>query len=267
MGLEGSGWSTAIARVYMAAALIAALVWHERKTGRLLAQISWRPEFPRIRRLIALGLPAAGQIGIEGGVFAVVTVLVARLDEVSLAAHSIAVNIISTTFMVPLGISSAAAVRVGQAWGSKDARGAGHAGWAAVLFGAIFMGTAGLSFWVIPHWIIRIFSSDPAVIMRGTVLLEIAAFFQLFDGFQVVTTGALRGLGDTRTPMLTHLAGYWAIGLPIGYALCFWYGWGASGIWVGLSIALIFIGSILLFVWRARVRALSIKSHLGKQVS
>jgi multidrug resistance protein, MATE family len=255
MGLEGSGWSTAIARVYMAAILLIALVRHERATGRLLATISWRPEFPRIRRLIALGLPAAGQIGIEGGVFAVATVLCARLDEVSLAAHSIAINVVSTTFMVPLGISSAAAVRVGQAVGRKDVRGVALSGWTAVLLGASFMGAAALALWLIPRWIVRIFSSDPAVIASGAVLLEICAAFQLFDGFQVVTTGALRGLGDTHTPMLAHLAGYWAIGLPIGYWLCFHYGWGAAGIWVGLSLALILIGATLLLVWRARVRS------------
>jgi MATE family multidrug resistance protein len=257
MGLEGSGWSTAIARVYMAAVLLAAVVWHERATGRLLAQISWRPDWERMRRLMALGLPAAGQIGIEGGVFAVVTVMAARLDEVSLAAHSIAINVVSTTFMVPLGISSAAAVRVGQAVGRKDPRGVGLSGWTAILLGALFMGSAGLALWLVPRWIVRVFSSDPAVIASGAVLLEICAAFQLFDGFQVVTTGALRGLGDTRTPMLAHLAGYWAVGLPISYALCFRYGWGAAGLWVGMSTALILIGATLLLVWRARVGRLA----------
>ncbi len=254
MGLEGSGWSTAIARVYMAAVLAIAIARHERATGRLLAKASWRPDFARIRRLVGLGMPAAGQIGIEGGVFAVATVLCARLDEVALAAHSIAVNVVSTTFMVPLGISSAAAVRVGHAVGRRDARGVALSGWTAVLLGALFMGSAAVALWLIPRAIVRIFSSDDAVIASGAVLLEICAAFQLFDGFQVVTTGALRGLGDTRSPMLAHLAGYWAIGLPIGYALCFHYRWGAAGIWAGLSLALILIGLTLLMVWRIRVR-------------
>ncbi|HUI77535.1 MAG TPA: MATE family efflux transporter [Bryobacteraceae bacterium] len=256
MGLEGSGWSTAIARLYMAAVLFVALIWHERATGRLLIQISWRPHWDRIRRLILLGVPAAGQIGIEGGLFAVVTVLVAKLDEASLAAHSITVNVVSTTFMVPLGISSAAAVRVGQAVGRKDLRGVALSGWTAVLFGALFMGSAGLALGFLPRWIVRVFSADPAVISSGAVLLQIAALFQLFDGFQVVSTGALRGLGDTRTPMLAHLAGYWVVGLPISYVLCFHFGWGARGIWTGLSIALILIGASLLLVWRGRVRSL-----------
>ncbi|MBZ5579985.1 MAG: MATE family efflux transporter [Acidobacteriia bacterium] len=254
MGLEGSGWSTSIARVYMAAVLVAALLWHERRSGNLLARISWRPDFARARRLVALGLPAALQIGIEGGVFGVVTVFASRLDEVSLAAHAIAVNVVSTTFMVPLGISSAAAVRVGQAWGRKDSRGAALSGWTAVGLGAAFMGSAGLALAMFPQSIVRVFSGDAAVIASGALLLQIAALFQLFDGFQIVTTGALRGLGDTHTPMLTHLGGYWAIGLPIGYALCFPYHWGAPGIWVGLTTALILIGVTLLAVWDGRVR-------------
>ena len=260
MGLEGSGWSTAIARVYMALVLSAALVWHERATGRLLAQISWQPHWARIRRLIALGLPAAGQIGIEGGIFAVATVLVAKMDEVSLAAHSITVSVVSTTFMVPLGISSAAAVRVGQAFGRKDLHAVALSGWTAVSFGALFMGSAGLALGFAPRLIARVFTSDPAVIAACAGLLQIAALFQLFDGFQVVSTGALRGLGDTRTPMLAHLTGYWAIGLPISYVLSFHFGWGARGIWAGLSTALILIGVCLLLVWRARTRRLPVES-------
>jgi MATE family multidrug resistance protein len=256
MGLEGSGWSTAIARLYMAGVLLAALVWHERKSGDLKARFAWRPNWTRMLCLVRLGLPAAMQIAIEGGVFGVVTVLAARLDEVSLAAHSIAVNVVSTTFMVPLGISSAAAVRVGQAVGRQDPHGTAASGWTALGLSTLFMGSAGLALALAPHTIVRVFSGDRAVVAQGSVLLQIAALFQLFDGFQIVTTGALRGLGDTRTPMLVHLAGYWAIGLPIGYALCFYYRWGAAGIWAGLSTALIAIGASLVLLWRHRVRRL-----------
>jgi MATE family multidrug resistance protein len=256
MGLAGSGWSTAVSRVYMAAVLLAALVWHERSCGWLLLRLSWRPDWTRVRRLLSLGLPAASQIGIEGGVFGLVTVFASRLDEVSLAAHAVAVNVVSTTFMVPLGISSAAAVRVGQACGRRDPHGAALSGWTAVLLGASFMGCAGVALALIPRAIVRVYSASDAVIAGGAVLVQIAALFQLFDGFQVVTTGALRGLGDTRSPMLAHFAGYWAIGVPIGYILCFHYRWGAPGIWVGLSTALILIGAALLLVWRSRVHRL-----------
>jgi MATE family multidrug resistance protein len=253
MGLEGSGWSTTLARAYMAAVLLAAIVWQEHKSGRLLFCISWRPDLVRIRRLIALGLPAAAQFALEGGVFGVIAVLAARLDEASLAAHSIAVLVISGTYMVPLGISSAAAVRVGHAVGRKDRTGVAASGWAALLLSVLFMGAAGLAFSMAPRWIVRIFIDDAGVVGIGAVLLRIAAFFELFDGVQVVATGALRGLGDTRTPMLAHFAGYWIIGLPVAYILCFPMGWGAAGIWVGLCAALIPIGAALVLVWRCRV--------------
>ena len=255
MGLAGSGWATSLSRLYMMLVLLAAVLWHDAR-GERSAPAPWRPDFARLRRLVALGLPATGQIAFEGAVFGLVTVLAAKLDAVSLAAHGIAVQVISTTFMVPLGISSAAAVRVGQAMGRRDARGVAAAGWSALLLSSLFMGAAGIALWTIPRWIVRLFIADAAVIGAGTVLLRIAAFFELFDGLQVVATGALRGIGDTRTPMLAHLIGYWAIGMPIVYILCFPLGWGARGIWIGLSTALILIGAALAQAWRHRLRRL-----------
>ncbi|MGA2269351.1 MAG: MATE family efflux transporter [Bryobacteraceae bacterium] len=255
MGLEGSGWSTTVARVYMAAVLLAAIAWHERESGNLLFRMSWRPDLARLWRLLDLGLPAALQILIEGGLFGVIAVLAARLDEVSLAAHGIAVNVVATTYMVPLGISSAAAVRVGQAVGRKDRLGVATSGWTALMLGTLFMSAAGLALWMAPRWILRIFTADAAVIVSGAALLRIAALFELFDGFQTVTTGALRGLADTRSPMLAHLAGYWLIGLPVSYVLCFPLGWGVPGIWVGLTTALILIGVALVWVWKDRISA------------
>ncbi len=258
MGLQGSGWSTSMARVYMAAVLLAAIVWHERQAGNLLSYISWRPDFARLRRLFALGLPSAAQFGLEGAVFGVVSVLAARLPETSLAAHGIAVQVIATTYMVPLGISSAAAVRVGQAVGRRDRQGARASGWAALLLSCLFMGAAGLALWTVPRSIMRLFIGDAAVIGAGGVLLRIAAFLELFDGVQVVATGALRGLGDTRTPMLAHFTGYWLIGLPVAYVLGFPYGWGVTGIWVGLTSALILIGAVLVVVWTYRSSRLNL---------
>ena len=254
MGLEGSGWSTTLSRCYMAGVLLATILWHERKTGGLLFAISWRPAAARVRRLLLLGLPASAQMVFEGSVFGFVTVLAAKLDEASLAAHSIAVQTIATTFMVPLGISSAAAVRVGQAAGRKDPHGIAAAGWTALALSGVFMGSAGILLWTRPQWIVGLFIHNAAVIRTGGTLLRIAAFFELFDGFQVVATGGLRGLGDTRSPMLAHFTGYWVIGLPIAYLLCFHWNWGVSGIWVGLTTALILIGVVLVAVWNRAVR-------------
>jgi MATE family multidrug resistance protein len=252
MGLEGSGYATSVSRLYMAVAMFAAVLWEERKSNYLMFAISWRPEWSRLRELVRLGLPATGQIAFEGAVFGVVTVLAAKLDAVSLAAHGIAVQVISTTFMVPLGISSAAAVRVGQAVGREDARGVAAAGWAALVIAGAFMTAAGLLLWVAPGFIVRLFIADAAVIAAGATLLRIAAFFELFDGLQVVATGALRGVGNTATPMIVHIIGYWVIGMPIVYVLCFTLGWGAVGIWIGLSVALILIGVALAAAWRLK---------------
>lgn len=254
LGVAGSALSTSLSRAYLAGVLAVVVIWNERRSGNLLFHISWRPDLARIRRLIQLGLPAAGQILFEGAVFAVVTVMVARLDEASLAAHGIAVNVISTTYMVPLGISSAAAVRVGQAYGRRDIHGAAAAGWTALLLSALFMGAAGVLLAIVPQFIVRLYIGNAAVIAVGALLLRIAAVFELFDGFQVVTGGALRGLGDTRTPMLVHLAGYWAVGMPVAYTLCFPLGWGAAGIWVGLSAALVLIGAALVMFWKRAIR-------------
>jgi multidrug resistance protein, MATE family len=255
-GTVGSGWSTCVSRVYMAVVLLGYIVYHDHRHKTGLRQHPRRPHFGRIRRLIILGFPAAMQFSFEVGVFAAATALIGKLGAVPLASHQIALNTASLTYMVPLGISSAAAVRVGQAVGRRDARAASHAGWTAMALGVAFMACAAAAFILAPRFIVRLFSPDQAVIRAGGQLLVVAAFFQLFDGAQAVTTGALRGLGDTRSPMLCHLFFYWAIGLPLGYWLGFHRGWGAPGIWAGLSLAIILIGITLLFVWRHRMRHL-----------
>jgi MATE family multidrug resistance protein len=255
MGLTGSGWSTSISRVYLAAVMLAAILWESRRSQQATGRVIWHPDWARLRKLITLGLPATGQIAFEGAVFGVVTVMAARLDEISLAAHGIAVQVIATTYMVPLGVSSAAAVRVGHAVGRGDERGAAAAGWASITVAALFMSAAGIALWTAPRLIVRRFIADTAVIALGVTLLRIAAFFELFDGLQVAATGALRGLGDTRSAMIAHFIGYWVIGMPVAWALCFPAGWGARGIWIGLSAALILIGAALVAVWRGRLRS------------
>jgi len=240
----------------MAAVLVGYLLWYDRKHRTDLLRTPIEPDLRRIRRLIALGLPAGLQITLEIGVFTVATALIGRLGAVPLASHQIAMNTIAFTYMIPLGISSAAAVRVGQALGRKDPNGAADAGGTAIVFGAAFMSLAAIALVVFPRWIARIFTPDEAVIRTAINLLAAGAAFQLFDGIQTVATGALRGAGDTRTPMVCHLAAYWFIGLPLGAWLCFRRGWGAIGLWVGLSLALILIGCVLLMVWQRKVRRL-----------
>ena len=255
MGTVGSGWSTCISRIYMAGVLMIYCIYYEVRHKRGLFDASRIPHLPRVRQLLRLGFPAAMQIGFEIGVLAVAAMLIAKLGPVPLASHQVALNTVSFTYMVPLGIGSAAAVRVGQALGRKDPHEASRAGWTAIALGAVFMFVMALILWLVPSYIVRIYTPDPAVIAVASGLLFVGAFFQLFDGIQVVATGALRGAGDTRSPMLCHLIYYWVVGLPVGAYLCFHLGWGAKGFWVGFCIALILIGSTLLYVWRKTERA------------
>ncbi len=253
LGAEGAGWATCASRIYMMA-VMAFVLW---KVDPDVFRISWKPDVRRMWALVRLGAPAAGQMAVEIGVFATVTVLVSRLNATALAGHQIALTTVSTTFMMPLGISSAAAVRVGFAVGREDRHAAARAGWTAVGLGSAVMSAAALALIVIPEWIARLFTPDANVIATAATILRVAAFFQLFDGLQIVVTGSLRGAGDTRTPMICHFIGYWILGLPLGAMLCFGRGWGAPGLWVGLSAGLIAIGLALILFWWRTARAWS----------
>ena len=254
MGTTGSGWSTCIARVYMALVLLGTLFWVESK--RKIARWQGSPpiDFGRMLQLLRLGLPAAAQILLEIGAFAVAAALCGRLGPVPLSGHEVALSCAAVAFMVPLGVSSAAAVRVGQELGRGDLAAARRAGWSAILLGVGFMTCSGLIFVTAGRMLARGFTSDPDVIRLGATLLLVAAVFQMFDGLQVVTTGALRGAGDTHTAMLANLLAYWFIGLPLGYLLGFTLHWGAVGVWIGLCLGLMLIGSALVVAWNRRMR-------------
>ncbi len=252
MGITGSGWSTCMARAYMACCLAITLLWVESKRLRPGWMGTLRIDVRRMAELLKLGAPAATQILCEIGAFSAATALCAKLGPVPLAGHEIALNCAALTFMVPLGVSSAAAVRVGQQLGRRDPKGARRAGWSAILIGVGFMTCSGSVFVSMPTLIARLFTPDPSVIRVGAQLLLVAAAFQLFDGLQTVATGALRGAADTRTPMLANFLAYWLVGLPVGYVLCFRLGWGALGIWIGLCGGLMMIGSALLITWHKK---------------
>jgi MATE family multidrug resistance protein len=259
LGVTGAAWATVGSRVVMAGFLLLVIAHRERGLQPGLLQTPLRVDLSWMRRLLVLGSPAALQITLEVGVFAAATALAGRLVPAALAAHQIALNVAAFAFMVPFGVSSAGAVRVGHAVGRVDPHAASRAGWTALLFGVGFMTLAALTFVTIPSLLISAFTTDPRVLDIGVSLLLVAAVFQMFDGLQVVATGVLRGLGDTRTPMLWNLAGHWLIGLPLGYTLCFNVGFGVVGLWWGLSTGLIICGIALLAVWRQRIHALVAK--------
>jgi MATE family multidrug resistance protein len=249
MGVRGSAYATLAARIFMAAWLLIVIIRHEAHVTPRLRDTPLGLDISRVRRLFVLGFPAAGQMVLEVGVFSAATALAGRVSAEALAAHLIAMNFAALTFMVPLGVASAAAVRVGQAIGRRDPRGAASAGWTAIAIGVGFMTSAAIVFLIMPRALIRLFTHDAAVLETGVSLLFVAAVFQLFDGLQGVTTGVLRGLGDTRTAMLWNLAGHWVVGLPLGYLLCFRWGLGVVGLWWGLSVGLIICGVALILVW------------------
>ena len=255
MGVPGAAWATVLSRVAMAAFLFGTIMYRERGSSSSVFT-SLKLERAWFGRLLTLGIPAASQVTLEVGAFAAATALAGRLAPAALAAHQIAINYAALTFMVPLGISSAGAVRVGHAVGRRDAQAAARAGWTALLFAVLFMSGAAALFLSLPRLLLQAFTSDPRVLEVGVGLLFIAAVFQLFDGVQGVATGALRGTGDTRTPMLWNLAGHWFIGLPLGYSLCFPLKIGVTGLWWGLSIGLIICGVALSIVWTRRIHQL-----------
>jgi MATE family multidrug resistance protein len=256
LGVAGAAWATVAARTYMAGFLFVAVRALHRRRGEAHPHVSWEIDVARLRRLVALGFPAAAQVTLEVGVFAAATALAGKLDPISSGSHQIAMNIAATAFMVPLGLSSAGAVRVGHALGAGDRRRAVHAGWTALLTGLAVVTLIGVLLFVAPTPLLRAFTDDRRVIEIGTTLLAIAAAFQLFDGAQAIATGILRGIGDTRTPMVMNLVGHWVFGLPVGYALCFTFGWGVAGLWVGLSLGLVFVSLVLTAVWWRQTRRL-----------
>jgi MATE family multidrug resistance protein len=257
LGVPGSAMSTCFARLYMAASLAAFIWWLERGAEPRFVDLIRKPDFKRIGVLLRIGFPAATQILLEIGAFGAAAVLAGRLTPAALAAHQIALNCAALSYMVPLGIASAAAVAVGQAIGRRDPVSARRDGFIAIGMGCAFMLCSAVTFLTIPGPILRVYTDNAQVLKTGTGLLAIAAFFQLFDGIQTVATGALRGLGNTRTPMLVNLGGYWLFGLPIGYLLCFQGKLGIHGLWVGLSIALVAIAVILMNSWRRSSRRLA----------
>ena len=250
LGVTGSALSTVVSRIYMATVLVYFAWRHERGRGHPLFAHWPEPDWNRIRVLLNLGVPAAFQIILEMAAFGAATIMASHLDPIALATHEIALSCAAYTFMVPLGISAAAAVAVGHAIGAGNPARARRAGWMAVGLAVGFMSLTAVAFLLVPKPIIEIYSRDPQILAMGVRILTIVAAFQIFDGCQTVATGALRGLGETRFPMLMNFAGYWLFGLPLGAAICFRLKWGLPGLWIGLTIALITISLLLLHRWK-----------------
>lgn len=257
LGLPGSGLATALSSVLMFAGL-AALVLRDRQFRRFrLFGRFWVADWPRYRAFWRLGLPIGATLAFEVVIFNGAAFLMGLIGPTALAAHAIAIQIASLTFMVPMGIGQAATVRVGRAFGAGDRDGIRRAGQVAIVLGVGFMALTALVMWLAPHWLVRPFLDvrRPGAIEVAALamhFLVFAAIFQIVDGAQVVGSCLLRGLGDTRIPMLYAGLGYWVIGLPLSVALGFGTPLAGSGIWIGLAVALALVAALMLGRWAAR---------------
>lgn len=252
LGVAGSGWATVIARVYTVAALAA---WSAYR-GPAMRAVGWGLHRPTMRELLRLGVPASVQLLFEGGVFSATTLLCARLGAAPAAAHQVVLQIASFTFMVPLGLSAAGAVRVGNAIGRDDSPAAARAGWSAVALAVAFMALSAVLLVVAAPLILRLFDLDGPTAALARTLLLVAALFQLFDGCQVAVSGVLRGSGDTVASMAANLVGHWFVGLPVGVALGFGCGLGAVGLWGGMATGLGVVSVALVALWARRIGAI-----------
>ena len=259
MGIAGSGLATTLSSTLMFAGMAAVVLFERRFRRYHLFGRFWRADWPRFRVLLRLGLPIAGILAFEVTIFNAATMLMGLIGADSLAAHAIALQISSISFMVPLGLNQAVTVRVGLAYGARDREGVSRAGWTAYVLGVSFMALMALVMVLWPRTLISAFVdlADPAnarVVALAVSFLAFAALFQIFDGAQAVASGMLRGLHDTTVPMIYAAIGYWGIGLPLGVLLAFPLAFEGIGIWIGLSCGLASVAVLLLVRWLRRDR-------------
>jgi MATE family multidrug resistance protein len=258
LGIFGGGLASSIVWGLLALALLAVILTDRQFRRFHLFGNLWRPDWPRFKRMIRLGIPIGLAFAFEGAVFGAAAYLMGLIDSASLAAHAVALQIAALTFMVPWGLSQAATVRVGRGLGRRDPEGMARSGWTAWVVGVGFMASMAAIMWIFPRELVGLFLDDTAenarVIALAVTFLAVAAVFQIFDGAQVVGAGMLRGLHDTRVPMLFALLGYWGIGLGVGTWLAFERGWGGVGIWVGLAIGLAIVAVLMIGRWLIRER-------------
>ena len=244
MGVAGSAWATAISRWVMALGLLG-FSW--RLMAPYLSQLERDALDARaVARMFILGAPVGVQYLLEFGAFATIALLMGRMGTNNMAGHQIALNLASLTFMVPMGIAGAAAVLVGQAVGRNDEAGARASARTSLIAGVGFMSVSAVLMLLFPEAIARIYTTDIGAAAVAVMLIPLAGVFQIFDGVQAVAGGILRGLGDTRTPMLVNIVGFWLAGIPISLYLGFRTCMGPVGLWWGLVAGLVIVAGILL---------------------
>jgi MATE family multidrug resistance protein len=245
LGVAGSAIATAIGR-WMMLLLLLAIAWKELRPHLVPVRegiARWAP----LWSMLKIGLPIGAQQALEAGAFGAIGLLMGLFGTTAIAAHQIAITLAAFTFMVPLGVGSASAVRVGHAVGANDHARAKAAIRAGYIVGVGFMVTTAVVFLTMPSMLARAFTADPMVIAAAASLIPIAGFFQVFDGGQAVGAGVLRGAGDTTAPLIYMLAGYWLVGLPVSAYLGFHTPLGPKGLWWGFVWSLAAVAIFLFF--------------------
>ena len=258
-GLFGAGVGSSLTSLFQFIFLGLIISYHPKFRRYHLFGRWWRADWPRFLTIWKLGFPIGLHMGFEAMVFAAAVFLMGYINTASVAAHAIAIQIASMTFMVPMGIGQAATVRVGLGYGRRDAEAIRRAGWTAYALGVGFMTAMAVVMWLIPGPLAEIFlepeyAGNAEVLKLAISFLLVAAVFQIVDGAQVVGTGMLRGLQDTTWPMLFAAFGYWVIGIGVGCWLAFYRGMGGVGIWLGLALGLGIVAALVLIRWMGRDR-------------
>jgi len=259
LGLIGSALASLVTTALMAMALAAFIAVHPKIRRYYAFGRLHRLDTGRLKAIFRVGTPIALTLAFEVSVFGAAVYLMGWIDTPSVAAHAIALQIASITFMVPLGLSQATVIRVGLAHGARNREWLRMAGWTSLAMALGFMSVAATAMWLFPRELVELFvdASKPGasqVIELAVSFLAVAALFQLFDGAQVVGAAMLRGLQDTRVPMLFAGFGYWVAGLGTGYLLAFHAGWKGLGIWIGLALGLAVVSVLMIARWGMRER-------------
>lgn len=259
LGIVGAGIATAIANWLMFALGSVYTVLHPKYRRHHVFVRFLKPDWPRFLEIVRIGSPIGLTQISEVGLFGLAVIMMGWIGAEAVAAHAIAIQCASLSFMVPLGLSQATTIRVGLAKGGRDTAGVGRSGWISLGLTLIFMSTTFSLFVFAPHQLAGLFL-DPTRPENVTALglaasfLVVAGLFQFFDGTQVAMAAALRGLSDTRMPMVVAMIGYWLVGFSVAYVFGFVVGWGGVGIWTGLAVGLAFVAVVLLIRWARRDR-------------
>lgn len=270
MGLTGAGWATLITRTVIFIALLVVILRHPIYQKYIsIRDKAWYFRWRTQRELLHIGIPSSLQIAMEAGAFAISGILVGTLGAISLAAHQIALSLASLTFMVSMGVAQAGSIRASNAFGRNDAIAIASIGRSSLYIALIYGVFCAIIFIIFRHQLPFIFNDNAEVVATAAFLLLFAAIFQISDSIQANAAGLLRGIKDVKVPTIFIAIAYWAIGLPVGYWLCFSRNMGAAGIWIGF-IAGLSMSAVLLtirFHKMGIVKARITPSHLKHPAS